>query len=253
MERGGAARSGPLSIAVSAQVRCFLCRSLGRWTVLEGDVATANHEDTERDVANQEEPGLAAYGFARSMRGFDQDQVNVCLWRLERDRVALIERLERANEEISRLRISQSEAESVDADEVTRVVHLAERTAALVVSEAHAFAERKKAESRQILAHANADLVRREQALAAEAERVADLRRRTQGDISRAAARLVELVDGPHGLGPFSKQTGALLEFAELLARGGERVITEEAGDSKRDLSKGRVARPSRIHTDLAS
>lgn len=197
------------------------------------------------DVSRQPpEAGLSSYAFARSLRGFDPEQVSRCLWRLEQDHQATLDRLERAQHEIAELRRArpanavdvtdgERDLDAADASQVTAVIRLAERTAALIVSEAHAAADRRRIETEQALAHAEQELHHRQRALGAEADQIADLRRRLSGDMSRAAMRLVQIVDGDGGLGPFSEQTGSLLEFAELLSRGSTPARSGEvaAGD----------------------
>ena len=56
-------------------------------------------------------------------------------------------------------------------------------------------------------------------AVAAEAANLSAIEEHLCGRVSRAAAALVEIVDAPGGLGPFSQSTATLLEFAELLHR----------------------------------
>lgn len=137
-------------------------------------------------------------------------------------------------------------------DELTTALDLARRTAAAVIADAEeqagallasadreaaarlAVAElearnrtaraedeaaRTLAEGRARLAAETEELERYRLAIAAEAMMLEQIEQRLGPRLSRAAARLVEIVDAPDGIGPFSGATATLVEFCRLLQR----------------------------------
>ena len=87
------------------------------------------------------------------------------------------------------------------------------------LADATAEAERLLAEVRAQLAVEAAEMERYRLAIAAEASMLEQIEQRLGPRLSRAAARLVEVVDAPDGIGPFSQATAALVEAARLLQR----------------------------------
>ena len=115
-------------------------------------------------------------------------------------------------------------------DELTRSVRLANQTGEALMADAEARAadllvaaegeaERVVDEGRLRLAEEERSLDGLRMAVAAEAAMLEEVERRLSVRISRAAAALVEIVDAPGGLGPFSQGTATLLELAQLLQR----------------------------------
>jgi len=87
------------------------------------------------------------------------------------------------------------------------------------LADATAEAERLLAETRAQLAAEAAEMERYRWAIAAEASMLDQIEQRLGPRLSRAAARLIEVVDAPDGIGPFSQATAALVETARLLQR----------------------------------
>jgi hypothetical protein len=115
-------------------------------------------------------------------------------------------------------------------NELTRSVRLARQTGEAVVADAQQRADELLAEARrevqELYATGRARLAEEEQSLdrlrmaaAAEAAMLKEVEHHLATRISRAAAALVEIVDRPGGLGPFSQATATLIEFAQLLHR----------------------------------
>lgn len=80
-------------------------------------------------------------------------------------------------------------------------------------------AARTLAEGRARLAIEAAEMEKYRLAIVAEASMLAQIEQRLGPRLSRAAARLVEVVDATDGIGPFSHATAELVHFARLLQR----------------------------------
>jgi cell division initiation protein len=165
--------------------------------------------------------------FDRVRKGWDPNQVGPYLDRIERERAAYEATNLAAQAQIRELQSRLHHFELLE-DELTRSVHLAKQTgdaiiedararAAEVVADGHAQAESIIVVGRQQLAEEERSLDGLRMAVAAEAAKLKEVEQRVATRISRAAAALVELVDAPGGLGPFSQATATLLEFAQLL------------------------------------
>jgi cell division septum initiation protein DivIVA len=109
------------------------------------------------------------------------------------------------------LRLVAAEQEAMDR------LAAARRESEACVASAEAAAASLLATGRAQLAAEAAVLEEHRLAIAAEASILAGIEARLGDTISRAAAALVEIVDAPGGLGPFSRATTSLVEFARLL------------------------------------
>lgn len=171
--------------------------------------------------------GASRPAFRRARRGLEPTEVGAYLDMVESERSDLgaallltqarvrelsarLERFEAMEEELTRLVQHAREASDV-------AVREAQARAAAVVADAEATAARTLAAGRAVLAEEEEGLSALHMAIAAEAATLASLE--DASDISRAAAALVEIVDGPGGLGPFSQAASTLIEFAQLLQR----------------------------------
>lgn len=137
-------------------------------------------------------------------------------------------------------------------DELTTALELARQTAQAVIDDAHAQAatiltnatqeagarlavaeiearerttdaerqaNRTLADGRARLAAEAAEMEQYRLAIVAEASMLQQIEHRLGPRLSRAAARLVEVVDAPDGIGPFSQAAATLVEYAILLQR----------------------------------
>jgi hypothetical protein len=167
--------------------------------------------------------------FRRARKGWDPAEVGRHLEEVERDRAGLRAALADTEAQRVALRHRVEGYEAIEG-ELTRSVHLAKQTGEAVVADARRRAEELlAAASREVEALHEAGRARLTEeersldglrmAVAAEAAMLKDVERQLATRISRAAAALVELVDAPGGLGPFSQATATLLEFAQLLHR----------------------------------
>ncbi|MEZ5260602.1 MAG: DivIVA domain-containing protein [Acidimicrobiales bacterium] len=86
-------------------------------------------------------------------------------------------------------------------------------------SEAERQANRTLAEGRARLAVEAAEMEKYRLAIVAEASMLQQIEHRLGPRLSRAAARLIEVVDAPDGIGPFSGAAASLVEYAILLQR----------------------------------
>lgn len=109
------------------------------------------------------------------------------------------------------LRLVAAEQEAMDR------IGTARREADACVAAAHGEAAGILAAGRAELAAEALHLENHRLAIAAEAMVLANIEKRLGDTISRAGAALVELVDAPGGLGPFSRATTSLVDFARLL------------------------------------
>jgi cell division septum initiation protein DivIVA len=159
--------------------------------------------------------------------GGDPVQVSAYLDGVERERADREDALVAAER---RLKEQQQRLESYAAaqEELTSAVHLAKQTGEAIIDDAHsraaeiiAAAEVEAAsiieDGRRRLAEEERSLDGLRMAVAAEGAMLQDVEARLASRISRAAAALVETVDAPGGLGPFSQATATLLEFAQML------------------------------------
>jgi cell division septum initiation protein DivIVA len=167
--------------------------------------------------------------FRRARKGWDPEEVGAYLDGLERDREQLRGALAHLEAERETLRQRLDGYEAIER-ELTRSVRLARQTGEAVVADAdHRAAELLAAARQEVEAlheAGRARLAEEERALdglrmavAAEAAMLKDVEQQLATRISQAAAALVELVDAPGGLGPFSQATATLLEFAQMLHR----------------------------------
>ena len=167
--------------------------------------------------------------FRRTRRGWDPAQVAGHLEEIERDRAALRAALAHAEDVRAEQRDRLDRYEAIE-NELTRSVRLARQTGEAVVADAQQRADELLAEARRevqaLYAAGRARLAEEEQSLdrlrmaaAAEAAMLKDVEHHLSTRVSRAAAALVEIVDRPGGLGPFSQATATLIEFAQLLHR----------------------------------
>lgn len=167
--------------------------------------------------------------FDRARKGYEPAQVDAYMTRLEAERADLdgVVALTQARVQELQARVDRFEALE---DELTRSVRLANQTGEALMADAEARAadllvaaegeaERVVDEGRIRLAEEERSLDGLRMAVAAEAAMLEEVERRLSVRISRAAAALVEIVDAPGGLGPFSQGTATLLEFAQLLQR----------------------------------
>ena len=167
--------------------------------------------------------------FRRVWRGWDPVEVADHLSGLERER----DQLRAALAESENLRGEQRDRldrfEAIES-ELTRSIRLARQTGEAVIADA----ERRAAEllaaaqrevealhdaGRARLAEEERSLDKLRMAVAAEAAMLKEIEQHLSTRLSRAAASLVEIVDRPGGLGPFSQATATLIEFAQLLQR----------------------------------
>lgn len=184
---------------------------------------------TDPDILRVGVQASARPEFSHARKGVDYREVAAYCERVERERsdlgAALVLTQRRLREvEADLLRHEKAEAE------LTRSVHLAKQAADAIVADARERAaelqEISRAQAAERLADGRSRLnVEADQldslrmAVAAEAANLAAIEEHLRGRVSRAAASLVEIVDAPGGLGPFSQSTATLLEFAELLQR----------------------------------
>ena len=117
--------------------------------------------------------------------------------------------------------VTRTEREAAD------LLKRTERDAAEVRASAAATLAASVAESQARLAEGRARLVveaaemeQYRMAIVAEASMLAQIETRLGPHLSRAAARLVEVVDGHEGIGAFSSVTAKLVHFARLVQRG---------------------------------
>ncbi|MDH4146240.1 MAG: DivIVA domain-containing protein [Acidimicrobiia bacterium] len=183
--------------------------------------------------------GPARPAFRRRRRGFDADEVTSYLDMLDRERADLGTALVLTQARVKELNSRLGRYEALE-DELTRSLHLAKQTADAVVEDASRRAQEitstAEAQREAMLADGRArlraeadELDGMRMALAAEAAHLNSLEERISTHISRAARALVEIVDAPGGLGPFSQATANLLEFAQLLQRSGPGAVPPEA------------------------
>lgn len=182
-------------------------------------------------------PARPAFGRARRGRGYDPADVRPYLDMLERERADLGAALVLTQARVRELTAKLERYEALE-QELTRSVRLAKETAAAVVADAEARAAALRAdaeaEAARLVAEGHAKVAEEQEglnalhmAIAAEASALAALEE--SAGFSRAAAALVEIVDGPGGLGPFSQATSTLLEFAQLLQRTARNGSTTDA------------------------
>ena len=130
----------------------------------------------------------------------------------------------------ARLAVTELEARQLLGDAqlaASQLVTRTEREAAEVRASAAATLAASVAESQARLAEGRARLVveaaemeQYRMAIVAEASMLAQIETRLGPHLSRAAARLVEVVDGHEGIGAFSSVTAKLVHFARLVQRG---------------------------------
>jgi DNA repair exonuclease SbcCD ATPase subunit len=188
----------------------------------------------------------ASPAFRRVRRGCDPLEVAHHLEELEQER----RRLQAALAESENVRGDQRDRldrfEAIES-ELTRSVRLARQTGDAVLADARRRAEELLADARReveamqvagraLLAEEERSLDNLRMAVAAEATMLKEIERHLSTHLSRAAASLVEIVDRPGGLGPFSQATATLIEFAQLLQRTATpgtpvRVQVDLAGD----------------------
>ena len=167
--------------------------------------------------------------FRRVRRGWDPAQVASQLEEIERERASLRAALAHSEDVRAEQRDRLDRFEAIE-NELTRSVRLARQTGEAVVADAQQRADELLAEARRevqaLYAAGRARLAEEEQSLdrlrmaaAAEAALLKDVEHHLRTRVSRAAAALVEIVDRPGGLGPFSQATATLIEFAQLLHR----------------------------------
>jgi DivIVA domain-containing protein len=173
--------------------------------------------------------GPARPAFARRRRGYDPGEVNPYLDMLERERSDLGTALVLIQARVRELSAKLERYEALE-NELTKSLRLGKQTADAVVADANRRADevltQARTESTRILEDGRRRLRQEEHeldhlrlALAAEASNLESLEKRLDTQISRAARALVDIVDAPGGLGPFSQSTATLLEFAQLLQR----------------------------------
>jgi len=161
------------------------------------------------------------------------------------DLLVELRRLQAIEDELtSSLDLARKMAENIEADarsqaasiiataEVEAGARLAvvELEASGLQADARAEAARLLAEGRARLEVEAAEMERYRFAIAAEASMLQQIEARLGPRLSRAAARLIEVVDAPDGLGPFSEATAALVETARLLQRSAHAGVLESVG-----------------------
>jgi cell division septum initiation protein DivIVA len=184
-------------------------------------------------------------------RGYEPKSVDAAMEDL-RDRVAHAEATTHAARRYAASVFTELHRLQVLEDELTTALDLARQTADAVLADAHQRAtemvagaeqqagaclalsdfeanqtiadarrdaERALAEGRARLAAETAEMERYRLAIAAEATMLQQIEHRLGPRLSRAAARLIEVVDAPDGIGPFSHASAALVDFARLLQR----------------------------------
>jgi cell division septum initiation protein DivIVA len=165
--------------------------------------------------------------FTTARKGYDPGEVDIFVAATEHRVDELGAALASAR---TRVRSLEAEVQTYAdrEEEFTGPVRIAhQRADAIVAAAEHMVEERRtaaEAEAAEIVATGRAQLAKEaaeldsfRMAIAAEAATLNEIEKRLEGRISRAAAALVELVDAPGGLGPFSHATGSLVEFAQLL------------------------------------
>ncbi|MPY95714.1 MAG: hypothetical protein GEV08_22480 [Acidimicrobiia bacterium] len=194
--------------------------------------------------------GPARPVFSRARKGYDPGEVRPYLDMLERERSDLGAALVLTQARVRELAAKLERYEALE-QELTRSVHLAKETAdavvadaegraAQIVAEGEAASARHLAEGRATIAEESRELDALHMAIAAEAATLASLE--DTSNISRAAAALVEIVDKPEGLGPFSQATSTLLEFAQLLLRTARAGVDAGSSPATVDLTRAEVA-----------
>lgn len=165
--------------------------------------------------------------FTVARKGYDQGEVEIFVTTLERRLSDAQTALAEAGLRMNALEAAVQRHEDREA-EFTHPLRLSyeagEAMLAQAAADAAAKVEAAEAQAADLLTVTRAQLARETQeldafrmAIAAEAADLASAEQRLRGTISRAAAALVEIVDGPGGLGPFSQSTGSLVEFGRLL------------------------------------
>jgi cell division septum initiation protein DivIVA len=186
---------------------------------------TSDGEASSGDVGGT--PDSARPPFDRVRKGWDPNQVGPYLDRIERERADHQSALLVVEGRLKDLQSRLQHFELLE-DELTRSVHLAKQTGDAIVEDAHGRAAEVVAQGhvqveamieagRRQLAEEERSLDGLRMAVAAEGVMLKEVETRLSTRISRAAAALVEIVDAPGGLGPFSQATATLLEFAQLL------------------------------------
>lgn len=162
--------------------------------------------------------------FAVREFGYDQEQVDAYLGRLDREHQELRSRLEAADLDAASLEariveLTQASNATTDAAEAENVLVEARKRA----KEIYVAAERERialiADERIRCAREAKELDQLMASLACEAQALENMREHLDSRISRAATELVRIVDGKGGIGAYSEATANLLEFAHLLLR----------------------------------
>ncbi len=171
--------------------------------------------------------GAADGGFSTARKGYARDEVDAYVTETEEQLYALAGELHdlrvRNDELVADLaRYHGLEDELQGAIRLSRemnerVLEEADRAAATRVAAAEYEARQLLDEARERIARETAEMEQYRLAIAAEAATLSQIEQRLGNTISRAAAALVEIVDAPGGLGPFSLATARLVEFARLL------------------------------------
>lgn len=122
----------------------------------------------------------------------------------------------------------RARAQLEDADERSREqLREAEERSVALLAATELTVSRQVADAQALLDRRAADLERYRQAVLAEIAMMAQAEGRLGPRLSRAAARLIEVVDAPDGLGAFSRNTDALVRVARLMQRANEAAALE--------------------------
>lgn len=172
-------------------------------------------EDLHDQVAHAEATTHAARSYAASLLGELhrlqelEDELTTALDLARQTAAAII-----ADAEAQAAAIIATATQEADARLAVAELEARERT-----EDAEREANTTLAEGRARLAAEAAEMEQYRLAIVAEASMLQQIEHRLGPRLSRAAARLIEVVDAPDGIGPFSQAAATLVEYAILLQR----------------------------------
>ena len=175
----------------------------------------AGVEDLRDQVAHAEATTHAARSYAASLLGELhrlqelEDELTTALDLARQTAAAVI-----ADAEAQAAAILAAATQEAGARLAVAELEARERTA-----DAERQANATLAEGRARLAVEAAEMEKYRLAIVAEASMLQQIEHRLGPRLSRAAARLIEVVDAPDGVGPFSQAAATLVEYAILLQR----------------------------------
>lgn len=166
-------------------------------------------------------------GFRTTWRGYDRAEVDAYVLESDAQLLAFaveVDELRARNDELTAevnryygLEDELSGAIRLSRQMNDRVLEEADCAGAARVAAAEFEARQLLGEARERIAQETAEMEQYRLAIAAEAATLSQIEQRLGHRISRAAAALVDLVDAPGGLGPFSQASSRVVEFARLL------------------------------------